>query len=159
MARSQDYPARLKEIDDQSSGALRARRPHCRRTNGRSRSSARDGRRRTGARLPSTSQPTSPASGITVVSGLARGIDARRASRGADRGRPHDRRPACGLDIVYPPEHAKLAAEISRARRADLATIRWARSRAAEYFPRRNRILSAISLGVLVVEGDVDSGR
>jgi DNA processing protein len=64
---------------------------------------------------------------------------------------------ACGLDIVYPPEHVKLAQEISR-QGALISDYPLGTQPRSEYFPRRNRILSAVSLGVLVVEGDVESG-
>jgi DNA processing protein len=64
---------------------------------------------------------------------------------------------ACGLDIVYPPEHAKLALEISQSG-ALVSDYPLGTQPRSEFFPRRNRILSGISLGVLVVEGDVDSG-
>jgi DNA processing protein len=64
---------------------------------------------------------------------------------------------ACGLDIVYPPEHTKLAVEISQ-RGALISEYPLGTQPRADYFPRRNRILSGISLGVLIVEGDEDSG-
>jgi DNA processing protein len=95
--------------------------------------------------------------GIAVVSGLARGIDAVAHRAALAAGGRTIAVLACGLDLVYPPEHAKLAQEIIRngALVSDYAIGTQTRS---EFFPRRNRILSAISLGVLVVEGDVDSG-
>jgi DNA processing protein len=64
---------------------------------------------------------------------------------------------ACGLDIVYPPEHAKLAVEITQ-HGALVSDYPLGTQPRSEFFPRRNRILSAMSLGVLVIEGDVDSG-
>jgi DNA processing protein len=94
---------------------------------------------------------------ITIVSGLARGIDAVAHRAALASGGRTIGVMACGLDLVYPPEHAKLAQEIMQhgCLVSDYPIGTQPRS---EYFPRRNRILSAISLGVLVVEGDVDSG-
>ena len=97
------------------------------------------------------------ASGVTVVSGLARGIDAvaHRAAIAAN-GRTIAVL-ACGLDIVYPPEHAWLAKEIIE-HGALVSDYPLGMQPRSEFFPRRNRILSAVSLGVLVVEGGEDSG-
>jgi DNA processing protein len=64
---------------------------------------------------------------------------------------------ACGLDMVYPPEHAKLAREIAE-NGAVLSEQPLGTQPRGDYFPRRNRILSGLSLGVLVIEGDVKSG-
>ncbi len=94
---------------------------------------------------------------ITVVSGLARGVDAVAHRAVLTAGGRTIAVLACGLDMVYPPEHVKLAQEITQhgALVSDYPVGTQPRS---EYFPRRNRVLSALSLGVLVVEGDVDSG-
>lgn len=96
-------------------------------------------------------------SNVTVVSGLARGIDsiAHRAALAA--GGRTIAVLANGLDLVYPPEHLKLAQQIME-QGALLSDYPLGTQPRSEFFPRRNRIMSGISLGVLVVEGDTKSG-
>jgi DNA processing protein len=94
---------------------------------------------------------------ICVVSGLARGVDAIAHRAAIQAGGRTVAVLACGLDMVYPPEHAKLAREIVE-HGALLSEYPIGTQPRGDYFPRRNRILSGISLGVLVVEGDVKSG-
>ncbi|MCC7084520.1 MAG: DNA-protecting protein DprA [Pirellulales bacterium] len=95
--------------------------------------------------------------GYTVVSGLARGIDAA-AHRGAlAAGGRTIAVLASGVLNIYPPEHVQLAAEIA----ATGAVISEAPPRVAPLggmFPQRNRIISGMSLGVLVVEASNRSG-
>jgi len=57
---------------------------------------------------------------------------------------------ACGLDIVYPPEHAGLAREIIE-RGALVGDYPPGTEPRGEFFPRRNRIMSGLSMGVLIV--------
>jgi DNA processing protein len=59
--------------------------------------------------------------------------------------------------MVYPPEHAKLARDITE-RGALVSEQPLGAQPRGDFFPRRNRILSGLSLGVLVIEGDVKSG-
>jgi DNA processing protein len=94
---------------------------------------------------------------VTVVSGLARGVDAIAHRTALEAGGRTIGVLACGLDMIYPPEHKRLAEQIIEqgAVISDYAIGTQPRS---EFFPRRNRILSGISLGVLVVEGDTKSG-
>ncbi|HEU4759125.1 MAG TPA: DNA-processing protein DprA [Dehalococcoidia bacterium] len=94
---------------------------------------------------------------ICVVSGLARGIDAVAHRAALAAGGRTVAVMACGLDIVYPPEHVKLAAEIIE-RGALVSDYPLGTQPRGDYFPRRNRIMSGLSLGVLVVEGDLKSG-
>ncbi len=97
------------------------------------------------------------ASGVTVISGLARGIDGC-AHRGALAG--GGRTVAVlgsGLDRIYPPEHARLAAEIA-ARGALLSEFPLGSEPEPWHFPLRNRVISGLARGVAVVEAAVRSG-
>lgn len=94
---------------------------------------------------------------ICIVSGLARGVDAIAHRAALEAGGRTVAVMACGLDIVYPPEHRKLAREIME-QGALISDYPLGTQPRGDFFPRRNRILSGLSLGVLVVEGDVKSG-
>lgn len=95
--------------------------------------------------------------GITVISGLARGVDAIAHRTALESGGRTIGVLACGLDVVYPPEHKKLATQITE-RGALVSDYPLGTQPRGDYFPRRNRILAGMSLGVLVVEGDLKSG-
>lgn len=95
--------------------------------------------------------------GLTIVSGLARGIDAA-AHRGAlAAGGRTLAVLASGVLNIYPPEHDKLAAEITR-RGALLGESPPRAQPLAGAFPQRNRLISGLSLGVIVVEAGWRSG-
>ncbi len=95
--------------------------------------------------------------GLTVVSGLARGIDAA-AHRGAlAAGGRTLAVLAGGVLNVYPPEHASLAAEVAR-QGAVLSEAPPLFQPLAGGFPQRNRLISGLSLGVIVVEAAERSG-
>lgn len=97
--------------------------------------------------------------GWTIVSGLARGIDAAAhegALRAADAGSTVAVL-ACGLDIVYPNRHAELTERIAAA--GALVTEYPPGTPAQPFrFPDRNRLVAGLSRGVLVVEAAVQSG-
>jgi len=95
---------------------------------------------------------------LLVVSGMARGIDSS-AHRGALAARmPTVAVWGTGIDVVYPKENKKLAEEILAGGGAILSELPMGTFPAPQNFPRRNRILSGLSVAVLVVEAGENSG-
>lgn len=95
--------------------------------------------------------------GLTVISGLARGIDGA-AHRGAlDAGGRTIAVLAGGLSRIYPPEHAELADEVA-ARGALVSETPMTVAPQPGMFPARNRIISGMCRAVVVVEANVKSG-
>jgi DNA processing protein len=97
------------------------------------------------------------AEGVQVISGLARGIDAA-AHRGALAAGGHTLAVlGCGIDRVYPPENARLFAQI-----AEQGTLLSEYPPGSDplpgHFPGRNRIISGLCHGTLVIEATIDSG-
>ncbi|HZJ81290.1 MAG TPA: DNA-processing protein DprA, partial [Guyparkeria sp.] len=96
--------------------------------------------------------------GLTITSGLALGIDGE-AHRGAlDAGGITIAVLGSGIDRIYPPEHIELAEEIVAADGLILSEWLPGTGPRRGHFPRRNRLISGLASGVLVVEASVKSG-
>ena len=93
--------------------------------------------------------------GMVVASGLARGIDASAHEAALAVGTVAV--VAGGVDIIYPPENEKLYAAIKK-QGVIISEMRLGDAPQARHFPRRNRIISGLARGVVVVEAAVKSG-
>lgn len=94
---------------------------------------------------------------MTIISGLARGVDAEAHRTALETGGRTIAVLGCGVDVVYPPEHDKLSLAIIQ-HGAIISEYPVGTKPDATNFPPRNRIISGLSLGVLLVEGDETSG-
>lgn len=95
--------------------------------------------------------------GVTVVSGLARGVDAIAHQTAMQAGGRTLAILGSGVDTIYPPEHRKLAEDISR-QGAVMSDYPLGTQPESRNFPPRNRIIAGLSLATIVVEAGETSG-
>ena len=96
-------------------------------------------------------------SGVTIISGLARGIDGVVHRAALDAGARTIAVLGSGVDVIYPREHGNLARDIAQ-NGAVVSEHPLGARPDAQNFPRRNRIISGMSLGIVVVEAPESSG-
>lgn len=95
--------------------------------------------------------------GVTIVSGLARGIDSVAHNAALEAGGRTIAVLGSGIDVIYPPKNADLYKKISKCG-AVVSTFSLGQKPLPENFLARNRIVAALSLAVVVVEGRSRSG-
>ncbi len=95
--------------------------------------------------------------GVTVVSGLARGVDAAAHRAALEAGGRTLAVLGSGIDVIYPREHHKLVEQIVE-NGAIISDYPLGAQPEATNFPPRNRIISGLSLGVVIVEAGIKSG-
>ena len=95
--------------------------------------------------------------GCSVISGMARGIDGASHSGCLAGNGKTVAVLGCGIDVIYPPEHASLEDKICK-NGAVITEYPLGTTPFKANFPKRNRIIAGMSLGVLVVQADIRSG-
>jgi DNA processing protein len=152
-----DYPVNLRHIADPppyffARGKITADDPKCVAVVGAR--TASDGGRRMAQRLGLELA----AKGFTVVSGLARGIDSDAHQGALDARGKTIAVFGSGVDVIYPPENRKLAEAMIEAEGGLISELPIGTPPIAENFPARNRLISGMCLGVVIVEAAEKSG-